>query len=82
MNDANTRRIDMHFYRALVASSLLVAALTLSACGNTGKGAAIGAAAGAGVGALGGGSVLGNAATGAVVGGAGGFIYDQVKDDD
>jgi hypothetical protein len=71
----------MYFRRTLAASGLLIAALALSACGNTGKGAAIGAAAGAGVGALGAGSVLGNAATGAIVGGAGGFIYDQVKDD-
>lgn len=51
---------------------------------NTGKGAAIGAAGGVGLGALGQGSILGNAAAGAVAGGAGGFIYDQLKrgDDD
>ena len=68
-------------YRGLLVMALLGAPLALSACGNTGKGAAIGGAAGAGIGALGGGSILGSAATGAVVGGAGGFIYDQVKDD-
>ena len=69
----------MLLQRGFVGSAMLAAALALSACGNTGKGAAIGGAAGAGIGALSGGSILGNAATGAVVGGAGGFIYDQVK---
>ena len=36
----------------------------------------------AGLGALGPGSVLGNAAAGAAAGAAGGYIYDRVKDKD
>jgi hypothetical protein len=69
--------------RALVSGLLLAGLLGVGACSqNTGRGAAIGAAAGAGIGALGPGSILGNAATGAVAGAAGGFIYDQVKDHD
>ena len=69
--------------RGLVTALLLVGLLGVGACTeNTGRGAAIGAAAGAGIGALGPGSILGNAATGAVAGAAGGFIYDQVKDKD
>jgi hypothetical protein len=38
----------------------------------------VGAAAGAGLGALGHGSIVGNAAKGAAIGGVGGFIYDQL----
>ncbi len=72
----------MWINRAGLALVLLATAGAATGCGNTGKGAAIGAAGGAGLGALGAGSILGNAATGAVVGGAGGFIYDQLKDHD
>ena len=65
--------------RALLAGALLVAGLGSAACTpHTGEGAALGAAAGAGLGALGGRGVLGSAATGAAVGGAGGFIYDKL----
>lgn len=66
-------------------AGMAAAAILLVAPGcseNTGKGAAIGAAGGAGLGALGQGSILGNAAAGAVAGGAGGFIYDQLKHGD
>lgn len=73
----------MRATRHLGAAMALAAGLGLGACsGNTGKGAAIGAAGGAGVGALGPGSVLGNAAAGAAAGAAGGYIYDRVKDKD
>ena len=66
--------------RACLAAALLASAAAVAGCGgNAGKGAAIGAAGGAGLGAVGPGSILGNAATGAVVGGASGFIYDQLK---
>ena len=71
----------MRMTRTAICLALLAASLGLASCGNTGKGAAIGAAGGAGLGALGPGSVLGNAATGAAVGGATGFIYDRVKGD-
>ena len=65
--------------RALVAAALLAAGLGSAACTpHTGEGMALGAAAGAGLGALSGRGVLGSAATGAVVGGAGGFIYDKL----
>ena len=65
--------------RALLAGLLLAAGLGSAACtSHTGEGAALGAAAGAGLGALSGRGVLGSAATGAVVGGAGGFIYDKL----
>lgn len=61
----------------------VVGLLATAGCSeNTGKGAAIGAAGGVGLGALGQGSILGNAAAGAVAGGAGGFIYDQLKHGD
>ena len=64
----------------LVAGVLLATALGSTACTeNTGRGAAIGAAAGAGLGVLNGG-IIRNAATGAAVGAAGGYIYDQVRD--
>ena len=69
-----TRRV-----RALLAGALLAAGLGSAACTpHTGEGMALGAAAGAGLGALSGRGVLGSAATGAVVGGAGGFIYDKL----
>ena len=69
--------------RHLLLAGLLLAAPALAGCeSNVGKGAAIGAAGGAGLGAVGPGSVLGNAALGAAAGAAGGFIYDQVKDED
>lgn len=69
--------------RHLLLAGLVLAIPALAGCdSNVGKGAAIGAAGGAGVGALGPGSVLGNAALGAAAGAAGGFIYDQVKDKD
>ncbi len=66
--------------RGWVGMAAIAAMLAATGCSeNTGKGAAIGAAGGAGLGALGQGSILGNAAAGAVAGGAGGFIYDQLK---
>ena len=69
--------------RPTLAAAVLAAVLGLAGCTeNMGKGAAIGAAGGAGLGAVGPGSILGNAAAGAAAGAAGGFIYDQVKDDD
>ena len=65
--------------RALLAGLLLAAGLGSAACtAHTGEGAALGAAAGAGLGALGGRGILGSAATGAVVGAAGGFVYDEL----
>ena len=71
----------MTFKRAWYGGVMVVALLAGTGCsGNTGKGAAIGAAGGAGLGALGAGSILGNAAAGAAAGAAGGYIYDQVKD--
>jgi osmotically inducible lipoprotein OsmB len=67
--------------RVALVGMVLAAALATTACTeNSGKGAAIGAAAGAGVGLLNGG-IIRNTATGAILGGAGGYIYDQVKDD-
>jgi hypothetical protein len=73
----------MRTIHRLGTAMLLVVGLGLGGCsGNTGKGAAIGAVGGAGLGALGPGSVLGNAAAGAAAGAAGGFIYDQVKNKD
>jgi osmotically inducible lipoprotein OsmB len=66
-----------------LAAALVAGALALGGCGsNAGRGAAVGAAGGAGLGALGPGSVLGNAAAGAAIGGAGGYIYDRAKDND
>ena len=67
---------------ALVASS--VALLGLAACGETQgdraiSGGGIGAAAGAGIGALTGGSILGGAVLGGAAGAAGGALTD--KDD-
>lgn len=67
---------------AIVVSSL--ALLGLAACGETKQdrtlsGAGLGAAAGAGVGALTGGSVLGGAVLGGAAGAAGGYLTD--KDD-
>lgn len=71
------------FKRHLLLAGLLLTAPALAGCdSNVGKGAAIGAAGGAGIGALGPGSVLGNAALGAAAGAAGGFVYDKVKDKD
>ncbi len=68
--------------RRLAALAVLAAlALPLGACSeNMGRGAAIGAAGGAAVGAVGRGSHNGNAARGAAAGAAGGFIYDQLFD--
>lgn len=67
--------------RIVVAATALLALATTTACTeNSGRGAAVGAATGAGLGALGNGGILRGAATGAIVGGAGGYIYDQVKD--
>ena len=70
----------MRAMRAFVAAILIASIPALSACTeNTGKGAAIGAAAGAGLGAVTGNGILGSAAKGAAAGAAGGFIYDMVK---
>jgi osmotically inducible lipoprotein OsmB len=64
----------------LLAGVLLATGLGTTACTeNTGKGAAIGAAAGAGLGVLNGG-IIRNTATGAALGAAGGYIYDRVRD--
>ena len=65
---------------ALVASS--VALLGLAACGETQgdraiSGGGIGAAAGAGIGALTGGSILGGAVLGGAAGAAGGALTDK-----
>ncbi len=58
-----------------------VAALSLSACGNTrGERAISGGAIGAGVGALGGAVTGGNLATGAIIGGAAGAATGAVTD--
>jgi len=66
--------------RIKLAGALLTAMLAVAGCSSdAGKGAAIGGAAGAGIGLLGPGSVLGNAAAGAALGGAGGYIYDKAK---
>lgn len=71
----------MRKLRVAFVGVLLTAVLATTACTeNSGRGAAVGAAAGAGVGLFNGGIVR-NAATGAILGGAGGYIYDQVKDD-
>lgn len=68
--------------RTVVAGAMLAALLGTAACSeSTGRGAAIGAAAGAGVGLLNGG-IIRNAAVGAGLGAAGGYIYDQVRDRD
>lgn len=68
----------MRVVRTLVAALLLAGSLTIAACTpNTTRGAVLGAAAGAGLGALGHGGIVGNAAKGAAIGGVGGFIYDQ-----
>ena len=64
----------------LLAEVLLATGLGTTACTeNTGKGAAVGAAAGAGLVVLNGG-IIRNTATGAALGAAGGYIYDQVRD--
>ena len=66
--------------RALLAGLLLAAGLGAAACtSHTGEGAALGAATGAGLGALSGRGVLASAATGAAVGGAGAVIYDKLS---
>src|SRR3954447_4494068 len=66
--------------RALLAGALLAVGLGSAACTpHTGEGAALGAATGAGLGALGGRGVLASAATGAAVGGAGALIYDKLS---
>jgi hypothetical protein len=73
----------MRRVRSWLVAALMAASGTLAGCdSNVGRGATIGAAGGAGLGALGPGSVLGNAAAGAAIGGGAGYIYDQVKDDD
>jgi hypothetical protein len=64
--------------RTLAAALVLASSLAITACTpNTTRGAVLGAAAGAGLGALGHGGIVGNAAKGAAIGGLGGFIYDQ-----
>ncbi len=72
---------NTRFYRPVLAC-LCIAAMT--GCSNMSNqqqrvlsGAAIGTAAGAGVGALTGGSPLTGAAIGAASGAAGGYIYDK-----
>jgi hypothetical protein len=70
----------MSSMRPLLVAALFSVAAVLAGCSeSSGKGAAIGAAGGAGLGALGPGSILGNAAAGAAAGAAGGYVYDQVK---
>lgn len=70
----------MRKIRTYLAIGLLAVMPALAACTeNSGKGAAIGAAAGAGLGAVTGNGIFGSAAKGAVAGGAGGFIYDMVN---
>lgn len=70
----------MRKIRVFLAVALLSILPALAACTeNTGRGAAIGAAAGAGLGALSGNGIFGSAAKGAAAGAAGGFIYDQVR---
>ncbi len=65
---------------AATGMMLLAAASGTAACSeNVGRGAAIGAATGAGLGALGGGGIVRGAATGAAVGAAGGYVYDKVR---
>lgn len=68
--------------------SLAIGTLSLTACSgmnNTQQRTLSGAGIGAGVGAVGaaatGNSAVGGAAVGAAVGAAGGYIYDQQKDD-
>lgn len=67
------------------SKSILVAAVIATLAGatacteNTRKGAGVGALVGAGAGLLGGGGIVRGAATGAAVGGAGGYVYDKVK---
>lgn len=66
--------------RHLLSVGVLVAAMATTACTeNSRKGAGIGAAVGAGAGLLGGGGLIRGAATGAAVGGVGGYVYDKVK---
>jgi osmotically inducible lipoprotein OsmB len=73
----------MRKLRILASVLVLGGMLGVTACTeNTGRGAAVGAAAGAGLGALGGGGIVSGAAKGAAVGAAGGFIYDKVKGND
>jgi hypothetical protein len=70
----------MATFRALTMMLVLSLTLLLGACSaNMGRGAAVGAAGGAGLGALGvGDGILSNAVKGAAVGAAGGFIYDRL----
>ena len=69
--------MTMRRTRALAVAAVLATLVGTTACSeNSGRGAAIGAAAGAGVGLLNGG-IIRNAAVGAGLGAAGGFIYDQ-----
>jgi hypothetical protein len=73
----------MRKLRILATGLVLGGMLGVTACTeNTGRGAAVGAAAGAGLGALGNGGIISGAAKGAAVGAAGGFIYDKVKGND
>lgn len=66
----------MRLFRVFLAGLLLTSTLAVTACSeNTTKGAAIGAATGAGLGVFNG-SIIRNAATGAALGAAGGYIYD------
>jgi len=65
--------------RVLLVTMLLAAMLGASACTkHMGEGAGIGAAGGAGLGALSGGSILGGAATGAALGAGGAYAYDKL----
>lgn len=69
--------------RATTIATVLVAAIALGACSQTGKrvgtGAAIGAGAGAVTTAATGGCIACGAAIGAGVGAAGGYVYDQIE---
>jgi len=69
----------MKIVRTLLIALILPALLLLGACSeNMGRGAALGAATGAGLGVLGHGGIVSGAAKGAAVGAAGGFIYDHL----
>lgn len=66
--------------RHMLSLGMLAAVLATTACSeNSLKGAGVGAAVGAGAGLLGGGGLIRGAATGAAVGGVGGYVYDKVK---
>jgi osmotically inducible lipoprotein OsmB len=74
------KEMTMSNTRIGLIGMLVAGLLAVAGCSSdTGTGAAVGAATGAGIGLLGPGSVLGNAAAGAALGGAGGYIYGQTK---